>query len=89
MADSYQELGGTGRTHDWRLSRRIRAGVEIPVFLTGGLSARNVSEAIATVAPFGLDLCSGVRTEGRLDETELRAFFAAARRERTERHLAE
>jgi len=48
-----------------------------------------VSEAIANVAPFGLDLCSGVRTEGRLDETELRAFFAAARRERPERHLAE
>lgn len=84
-----KELGGTGRTHDWRLSRRIRDVLEIPVFLAGGLGARNVSEAIATVAPFGLDLCSGVRTEGRLDEAKLRAFFAAARGARAAQHVAE
>ncbi len=89
QALAIKELGGTGRTHDWRLSRRIRAALDVPVFLAGGLNARNVSEAIATVDPFGLDLCSGVRSEGRLDETKLRAFFAAAQRNKAEPHLVD
>jgi phosphoribosylanthranilate isomerase len=72
-----KELGGTGRTHDWRLSRRIRDAVNVPIFLAGGLSAVNVREAIKSVDPFGLDLCSGVRTDGALDEAKLRDFFSA------------
>lgn len=72
-----KELGGTGRTHDWRLSRRIREQAGRPVFLAGGLHAGNVAEAIAEVGPFGLDLCSGVRSAGRLDPDKLAAFFAA------------
>lgn len=72
-----KELGGTGRTHDWRLSRRIRESVGVPVFLAGGLTPDNVRDAIESVAPFGLDLCSGVRTNGELDEAKLRAFFQA------------
>lgn len=72
-----KQLGGTGRTHDWALSRRIRDSVGIPVFLAGGLSVANVAEAIAAVQPFGLDLCSGVRTKDNLDAAKLRAFFAA------------
>jgi phosphoribosylanthranilate isomerase len=72
-----RQLGGTGRTHDWTLSRRIRDAIGIPLFLAGGLSPANVAEAIATVQPFGLDLCSGVRTNDTLDEVKLRAFFAA------------
>lgn len=78
-----KELGGTGRVHDWNLSARIREQVPCPVFLAGGLRPENVPEALARVAPFGLDLCSGVRTEGRLDETKLARFFTslqAARR---------
>lgn len=74
-----KELGGTGRTHDWRLSRQIVESVERPVFLAGGLRAENVAEAVARVRPFGLDVCSGVRTEGRLDPDRLRAFATAAR----------
>jgi phosphoribosylanthranilate isomerase len=70
-------VGGTGRTHDWTLSRRIRDAIRIPLFLAGGLGPANVAEAIAAVAPFGLDLCSGVRTNGHLDPVKLRAFFAA------------
>jgi len=73
-----KELGGTGRVHDWSLSRRIRDAVSKPLFLAGGLRSTNVREAIAAVQPFGLDLCSGVRTEDKLDETKLREFFAAA-----------
>jgi phosphoribosylanthranilate isomerase len=72
-----KELGGTGRRHDWRLSREIRERAGTPVFLAGGLTPENAREAIAQVAPFGLDLCSGVRTAGALDERKLERFFAA------------
>ena len=72
-----KELGGTGRTHDWELSRRIREAVEVPVFLAGGLNASNVAEAVRRVGPFGVDVCSGVRTNGRLDEKKLADFFSA------------
>lgn len=72
-----KELGGTGRRHDWTISRRIRDAVAAPVYLAGGLCAENVAEAMATVQPFGLDVCSGVRTDGQLDETKLAAFFEA------------
>ncbi|MCU0451941.1 MAG: phosphoribosylanthranilate isomerase [Bernardetiaceae bacterium] len=72
-----KELGGTGRTHNWQLSRRIRDSVGIPLFLAGGLTPQNVRQAIDQVQPFGLDLCSGVRTNGHLDERKLEAFFRA------------
>ncbi len=73
-----KELGGTGRTHNWVISRRIVESVPVPVFLAGGLRPDNVRAAIEAVQPFGLDLCSGVRTEGNLDERKLEAFFKAA-----------
>lgn len=72
-----KELGGTGRTHNWNLSRVIRDSISIPLFLAGGLTKDNVKEAIETVQPFGIDLCSGVRTNGKLDEEKLKAFFTA------------
>lgn len=72
-----KELGGTGRRHDWRISRRIVETCGKPVFLAGGLNAANVRVAIDTVRPFGLDLCSGVRTGGRLDPVKLEAFMNA------------
>jgi phosphoribosylanthranilate isomerase len=72
-----KELGGTGRTHDWSLSRRIVEQVNKPVFLAGGLRPANVREALSTVGPFGVDICTGVRTEGALDERKLAAFFEA------------
>lgn len=74
-----KELGGTGRRHDWSLSRKIREQVSVPIFLAGGLKAENVGEAIAAVQPFGLDLCSGVRTDGKLDWDKLTRFFAAVK----------
>ncbi|MDN3519384.1 phosphoribosylanthranilate isomerase [Aquisalimonas lutea] len=72
-----KELGGTGRTHDWSLSRSIVQGVDVPVFLAGGLHADNVGEAIRAVRPFGVDLCTGVRTDGSLDDHKLATFMAA------------
>lgn len=74
-----KELGGTGRVHDWRISRAIRDAIGIPLYLAGGLRAENVAEAIQQVAPFGLDICSGVRTAGRLDEGKLAAFMRSVR----------
>ena len=74
-----KELGGTGRTHNWQVSRRIREQADLPVYLAGGLSARNVAEAIQTVRPFGVDLCSGVRTNGKLDVEKLSAFMQSVR----------
>ena len=72
-----KELGGTGRVHDWSVSRQIVEAVRCPVFLAGGLNASNVAEAYATVRPYGLDACSGLRTEGRLDEEKLAAYCQA------------
>jgi phosphoribosylanthranilate isomerase len=72
-----EELGGTGRIHDWETSRAIRDEVDVPVYLAGGLRPDNVARAIATVRPFGVDLCSGIRTNGRLDERLLADFMRA------------
>lgn len=74
-----KELGGTGRRHDWAVSRRIRETLEAPVYLAGGLRAENVADAIRQVGPFGLDVCSGVRTDGRLDVGKLDAFMREVR----------
>lgn len=73
-----KELGGTGRQHDWAISREIVRRSAIPVYLAGGLNASNVAEAIRTVQPYGVDVCSGVRTAGRLDAAKLEAFMLAA-----------
>ena len=71
-----KELGGTGRIHDWNLSRQIRESVAVPVFLAGGLKSDNVAEAIRQVRPFAVDVCSGLRTNDLLDENKLKDFFA-------------
>lgn len=74
---SVKELGGTGRTHNWELSTEIRKAISIPLFLAGGINKDNVKQAIETVQPFGIDLCSSVRTDGKLDPNKLKAFFNA------------
>lgn len=74
-----KELGGTGRVHDWRLSHEIRGSVGRPVFLAGGLRASNIQAAIRAVDPFGVDLCSSVRHEGKLSEEKLSEFMQAVR----------
>ncbi len=68
-------LGGTGQVHDWKLSRKIRDNVDIPVFLAGGLTPENVVSAIEQVEPFGIDVCSGVRTNSKLDSLKLEKFM--------------
>jgi phosphoribosylanthranilate isomerase len=78
QALAVKELGGTGRRHDWSVSRTIVEAVPVPVWLAGGLTADNAAEAVATVRPFGLDVCSGVRAAGVLDEGRLAAFMRAA-----------
>lgn len=74
-----KELGGTGRTHDWTISRRICTEAGVPVFLAGGLRPENVAEALHATGATGVDICSGVRTDGKLDSEKLRRFVAAVR----------
>jgi phosphoribosylanthranilate isomerase len=73
-----KELGGTGRVHDWKLSKQIREKSKCPVFLAGGLSPENVRQAIEEVQPFAVDVCSGVRTDGNLDRKKLELFVRNA-----------
>ena len=72
-----KQLGGTGRKHNWLLSRQIREKVKVPVFLAGGLNSDNVLEGLRQVQPFAVDVCNGVRTNDKLDECKLSAFFEA------------
>ena len=72
-----KQLGGTGRTHDWAVSAELRDRVSVPVFLAGGLNSGNVRRAIEIVRPFAVDICSGVRTAGRLDPRKLADFTEA------------
>jgi phosphoribosylanthranilate isomerase len=71
-----KELGGTGRVHNWELSKEIRESLEIPVFLAGGIGPHNIVKAFQAVRPFGIDLCSSVRIDGKLDEEKLKNLFA-------------
>jgi phosphoribosylanthranilate isomerase len=71
------ELGGTGRVHNWGISQRLVARADVPIFLAGGLTPENVRAAVAQVQPYGIDVCSGVRTNGALDEAKLAAFTQA------------
>ncbi len=75
-----KELGGTGRVHDWSISKAIREKVNIPAYLAGGLTSENVAHAIEAVRPFAVDVCSGVRTNGKLDEKKLSEFFRSVNR---------
>ena len=72
-----KELGGTGRVHDWTHSRRICETAGVPVLLAGGLHPGNVRDAMERVRPAGLDVCSGLRSGGRLDAGKLGDFFKA------------
>lgn len=78
-AATVKTLGGTGNTHNWLISRNLVKEVAVPVFLAGGLHADNVQEAIETVRPYGVDICSGVRSNGRLDIQKLSAFIHSVR----------
>ncbi|MGD1713330.1 phosphoribosylanthranilate isomerase [Dapis sp. BLCC M172] len=71
-----KQLGGTGKVHNWDISKKIRELVDVPVYLAGGLNSENVAAAIQQVSPFGLDVCTGVRTNYKLDETKLSKFLS-------------
>ena len=68
---------GTGKTFDWSLVQSVRR----PYFLAGGLDPENVADAIAALHPYGVDVSSGIETDGVKDEVKMAAFVAAARRE--------
>lgn len=74
-AASVKELGGTGRVHNWEISRRIRQSISCPLFVAGGLQPANVRQAIRQIGPYAVDVCGGVRANGHLDAIKLRDFF--------------
>jgi len=82
-----KELGGTGRVHDWSISKTICEIIDKPVILAGGLNKDNVGEAIRTVNPFGVDVCSGLRTNGSLDKEKLKQFVIRVKNAETEKSL--
>jgi phosphoribosylanthranilate isomerase len=76
------QLGGTGRIHDWNVSREIRQLVSPrPLILAGGLTEFNVTEAIKKVRPFAVDVSSGVESRpGVKDHSKMRWFVEAAKK---------
>jgi len=86
LVDSVDEDGGggTGRTHDWERTRERVATLDVPVILAGGLTPENVADAVATVAPFAVDVATGVEREGGVkDHDAIRQFVHRATREVT------
>jgi len=83
LLDSFTkgQYGGTGRVHDWNLSRRIKEAVApLPVILAGGLKPENVKEAILTVQPYAVDVASGVELQPAVkDHEKIRAFVENAK----------
>jgi phosphoribosylanthranilate isomerase len=75
-----KELGGTGRIHDWQISKQIRDRINKPLFLAGGLTPENISRAVNAVNPYGVDICSGVRSNGKLDEEKLNRLVNAVKK---------
>ncbi|CAD6494085.1 MAG: N-(5'-phosphoribosyl)anthranilate isomerase [Candidatus Argoarchaeum ethanivorans] len=71
--------GGTGKTHNWRISRAITEKSSLPVILAGGLNHQNVEDAVRIVKPFAVDTASGVETEGAKDEYKVRMFIYRAK----------
>lgn len=72
-------IGGTGKTHDWSVSRKIVEEVSLPVILAGGLTPENVGEAISVVQPYAVDVHSGVKLDGVRDCVRTKKFVEAAR----------
>ena len=75
------QYGGTGRVHDWNMSRQIREAVApLPLILAGGLKPENVKEAVQTVQPYAVDVASGVESQPAVkDHGKVRAFVENAK----------
>ena len=80
LLDSKTErVGGTGKTFNWEVARRVREEIGIPLILAGGLNSGNVGRAIEYVKPYAVDVISGVETNGRKDERKVREFVKAVK----------
>jgi phosphoribosylanthranilate isomerase len=74
------QVGGTGKTHDWSISKSVVGSISLPIILAGGLNPENIVEAIRTVQPYGVDVNSGISKAGGIkDHEKLRLFIARAK----------
>jgi len=71
-----EQRGGTGRPFDWNIIKKYRG---LPFFISGGLSTRNVADSIRLLAPYCVDVSSGVETDGRKDTDEIEKFVYTVR----------
>jgi len=74
---SKSAFGGTGQTFDWEIAREVSA--RFPVFIAGGLTPENVGQLVAEINPYGVDVSSGVETNGRKDPEKIKRFIQAVR----------
>ena len=80
LKDGKARFGGTGNRSDWNLSAQLIQACKVPAFLSGGIRPENVREAIETVRPYGVDLCSGVEAlKGVRDRGKLNRLMQNAR----------
>lgn len=74
VGDNY---GGTGQTFDWQLARKVSA--EFPVLVAGGLNPINVGQVVKEIKPWGVDISSGIETDGQKDTVKIKEFIQAVR----------
>ena len=80
FSNGQARFGGTGTRSDWNLSAELIQVCKVPAFLSGGIRPENVREAIETVRPYGVDLCSGVEaSKGIRDRRKLDQLMKHAR----------
>jgi phosphoribosylanthranilate isomerase len=73
-----EKMGGSGKIHDWNISKKIVKEIEKPVILAGGLNPENVKKAVEMVNPYAVDVSSGVETHGRKDYKKVKKFIQEA-----------
>lgn len=75
-SEGFDRLGGTGKVGDWKAVAALKEEIEIPIFLAGGINPDNVADAVSTVRPHGIDLCSGVEARrGQRDPEKVEALM--------------
>ncbi len=80
VSEGFERLGGTGKVGDWAAVAALKEKIDIPLFLAGGIGPDNVADAVRSVQPYGIDLCSGVEMQrGRRDPEKVKKLLRSFR----------